>query len=222
MRRAFPNAKSSLGIGYGSSESVSTAATIRGSDYDAHPTSTGRPVATVDVEIRDPDGKALPEGAEGEIHIRSAYVMLGYWRKPEATHEVIKPGRWLATGDIGRLENGLLYINSRARDMILRNAENVYPAEIENRIERHPSVREAAVYGVDHPEWGQEVKAVIVAEPGTMPDPQELARFCGETLAAYKVPTAWDIRMEPLPRNASGKILKNVLAGQAASAFVED
>jgi acyl-CoA synthetase (AMP-forming)/AMP-acid ligase II len=222
MRKAFPNAKSSLGIGYGSSESVSTAATIRGADYDLHPTSTGRPVATVDVEIRDPDGKALPEGAEGEIHIRSAYVMLGYWRKPEATRETMKPGRWLATGDIGRLEDGLLYINSRARDMILKNAENVYPAEIENRLEKHPSVREAAVYGVDHLEWGQEVKAVIVAEPGATPDPRELTRFCAETLAAYKVPTAWEIRAEPLPRNASGKILKNVLAGQAPSAFIED
>ncbi len=222
MRRAFPNAKSSLGIGYGSSESVSTAATIRGADYDAHPTSTGRPVATVELEIRDPDGKALPEGVEGEIHIRSPYVMLGYWRKPDATSETIKPGRWLATGDIGRLEAGLLYINSRARDMILRNAENVYPAEIENRLEKHRAVREAAVYGVDHAEWGQEVKAVIVPEPGTTPDLRELARFCAETLAAYKVPTAWEIRSEPLPRNPSGKILKNVLAGQAESTFVED
>jgi acyl-CoA synthetase (AMP-forming)/AMP-acid ligase II len=222
MRRAFPSAKSNLGIGYGSSESVSTAATIRGSDYDLHPTSTGRPVATVDIEIRDPEGKPLPEGVEGEIHIRSPYVMLGYWRKPDATRETIKPGRWLATGDIGRIENGLLYINSRARDMILKNAENVYPAEIENRLEKHPAVREAAVYGIDHPEWGQEVKAVIVPEPGAQPDPQELARFCAETLAAYKVPTAWEIRGELLPRNASGKILKNVLAGEASSAFVED
>jgi acyl-CoA synthetase (AMP-forming)/AMP-acid ligase II len=222
MRRAFPKAKSNLGIGYGSSESVSTAATIRGADYDLHPTSTGRPVATVEVEIRDPEGKPLPEGVEGEIHIRSPYVMLGYWGKPEATRETIKPGRWLATGDIGRLENGLLYINSRARDMILRNAENVYPAEIENRLEKHPAVREAAVYGVDHPEWGQEVKAVIVPEPETRPDPAELARFCGETLAAYKVPTQWELRAEPLPRNPSGKILKNVLAGQAPSAFVEE
>ena len=106
--------------------------------------------------------------------------------------------------------------------MILKNAENVYPAEIENRLEKHPAVREAAVYGVDHPEWGQEVKAVIVPEPGTQPDPRELARFCAETLAAYKVPTAWELRGEPLPRNPSGKILKNVLSGQTASAFVED
>jgi acyl-CoA synthetase (AMP-forming)/AMP-acid ligase II len=222
MRKAFPNARSNLGIGYGSSESVAVAATIRGSDYDDHPTSTGRSVASVEIEIRDPDGKPLPEGVEGEIHIRSAYVMLGYWRKPEATREAIKPGRWLATGDIGRIEDGLLYINSRARDMILRNAENVYPVEIENRLEKHPAVREAAVFGVDHPEWGQEVKAVIVAEPGTRPDPAELARFCGETLAAYKVPTSFEIRSEPLPRNPSGKILKNVLAGEAQNAFVED
>ena len=100
--------------------------------------------------------------------------------------------------------------------MILKNAENVYPAEIENRLEKHPAVREAAVYGVDHAEWGQEVKAVIVPEPGTQPDPRELARFCAETLAAYKVPTAWELRAEPLPRNPSGKILKNVLSGQTA------
>jgi acyl-CoA synthetase (AMP-forming)/AMP-acid ligase II len=222
MRDAFPNARGALGIGYGSSESVSTAATIRGSDYDAHPTSTGRPVATVQIEIRDPEGKPVPEGVEGEIHLRSPYLMLGYWNKPEATAETIKPGRWLATGDIGRLENGLLYINSRARDMILKNAENIYPAEVENRLEQHPGVREAAVYGVEHPEWGQEVTAVVVPEPGTELDPTELARFCAEKLAGYKVPTQWELRNDPLPRNPSGKILKNVLAGAAQNTFVEE
>ena len=98
----------------------------------------------------------------------------------------------------------------------------MYPVEIENRLEKHPAVREAAVFGVDHAEWGQEVKAVIVPEPDAAPDPTELARFCGETLAAYKVPTQWELRAEPLPRNPSGKILKNVLAGQAANAFVEE
>jgi acyl-CoA synthetase (AMP-forming)/AMP-acid ligase II len=222
MRDAFPNARGALGIGYGSSESVSTAATIRGSDYDAHPTSTGRPVATVQIEIRDPEGKPVPEGVEGEIHLRSPYLMLGYWNKPEATAETIKPGRWLATGDIGRLENGLLYINSRARDMILKNAENIYPAEVENRLEQHSGVREAAVYGVDHPEWGQEVKAVVVPEAGAAVDPEALARFCAEKLAGYKVPTKWELRSDPLPRNPSGKILKNVLAGDAQNTFVEE
>jgi acyl-CoA synthetase (AMP-forming)/AMP-acid ligase II len=179
-------------------------------------------IPTHELEIRDERGGALPEGAEGEIHIRSPYLMLGYWGNPEASAAALKPGRWLATGDIGRLENGLLYINSRARDMILRNAENVYPVEIEYRLEQHPEVREAAVLGIDHEEWGQAVKAVVVPEAGTQPTPEVLARWCGETLAAYKVPTAWEIRGEPLPRNASGKVLKSVLRGEAASAPVED
>jgi acyl-CoA synthetase (AMP-forming)/AMP-acid ligase II len=179
-------------------------------------------IPTHDLEIRDEHGRPLPEGVEGEIHIRSPYVMLGYWGKPEATAATIKPGRWLATGDIGRFENGLLYINSRARDMILRNAENVYPVEIEYRLEQHALVREATVFGIDHDEWGQEVKAVVVPEAGAAIDTAELARWCGETLAAYKVPTAWEVRSDPLPRNASGKVLKDVVRGAVKSAFVEE
>ena len=222
MRRAFPSASTGQGIGYGSSESVSAPTTIRGAEYKLFPTSTGRVIPTHDLEIRDADGKPLPEGVEGEIHIRSPYLMLGYWGKPEATASTLKPGRWLATGDIGRFESGLLYINSRARDMILRNAENVYPVEIEYRLEQHPSVREATVFGIEHEELGQEVKAVVVPEPGATVTPSELARWCGETLAAYKVPTAWEVRAEPLPRNASGKVLKNVVRGDVHSAFVEE
>ena len=221
MRGAFPNARQSLGIGYGSSETVSVPVTIRGKEYDEVPESTGRVVPGHEVEIRDEHDRVLPEGEEGEIHVRSPYVMLGYWRNDEATRKAIKPGRWLATGDIGRFENGLLYINSRARDMILRNAENIYPVEIEYRLEKHPEVREAAVIGVDHEEWGQEVKAIVVPEGDASPDPEALARFCGETLAAYKVPTAWEFRREPLPRNPSGKVLKNVLEGGAEARFVD-
>jgi long-chain acyl-CoA synthetase len=222
LRKAFPSASSQQGIGYGSSESVSAPTTIRGAEYALHPTSAGRVIPTHEFEIRDERGKPLPDGVEGEIHIRSPYLMLGYWGKPEATAAALKSGRWLATGDIGRFQDGLLYINSRARDMILRNAENVYPVEIEYRLERHPRVREAAVFGVDHEEWGQAVKAVVVLESGASVAPDELARWCGETLAAYKVPTEWEVRREPLPRNASGKVLKDVLRGAARSAFVEE
>jgi acyl-CoA synthetase (AMP-forming)/AMP-acid ligase II len=179
-------------------------------------------IPTHELEIRDADGKALPDGVEGEIHVRSPYVMLGYWGNPAATAAALRPGRWLATGDIGRLEDGLLYINSRARDMILRNAENVYPVEIEYRLEQHPSVREATVFGVDHEEWGQAVKAVVVPETGATLANDELARWCGETLAAYKVPTEWELRAEPLPRNASGKVLKDVVRGAARDAYVEE
>jgi len=222
MREVFPNAKNSLGIGYGSSESVAVPASIRGAEYARHPDSTGWVTPTHEVEIRDAEGRVLPEGQEGEIHIRSPYLMLGYWRNPEATRETLLPGRWLATGDIGHLENGLLYINSRARDMILRNAENIYPAEIENRLDSHPAVRESAVVGVDHPEWGQEVKAIVVPEQGRKVDPADLEAWCRETLAAYKVPTTWALRGEPLPRNPSGKVLKNVLQGAVKSRFVEE
>ncbi len=222
MREAFPSAKTSLGMGYGSSESVSTPVSIRGAEYERHPKAAGRLIVTHEVEIRDPHGKPLPEGAEGEIHVRSPYTMLEYWQNPEATAKSLLAGRWLATGDIGRFEDGLLYINSRARDMILRNAENVYPVEIEYRLEQHPDVREAAVYGIDHEEWGMAVKASVVPEPGRTLDAYGLARWCGEALAAYKVPTAWDLRAEPLPRNASGKVLKNVLQGRAENAFVEE
>jgi len=222
MREVFPNAKHSLGIGYGSSESVAVPATIRGAEYALHPDSTGWVTPTHEVEIRDAQGRALPEGQEGEIFIRSAYLMLEYWRNPEATRETLRPGRWLATGDIGRLEGGLLYINSRARDMILRNAENIYPVEIENRLDGHPGVRESAVVGVEHPEWGQEVKAIVVPERGQRVEVQALEGWCRETLAAYKVPTAWELRSEPLPRNPSGKVLKNVLQGEAESRFVDE
>ena len=213
VKQVAANGPGALAIGYGSSETVSTAASHSGEELDAHPDSTGRIVPTVSVEIRDEQDRPLPDGREGEIHVRSAYLMQEYWRNPEATAKALKPGRWLATGDIGHLRDGRLYINSRARDMILRAAENIYPIEIENRIDIHPRVSECAVLGVDHPELGQEVKAVVVPASGLDVDFDELAKWCGETLASFKVPSLWELRREPLPRNAAGKILKNALAG---------
>ncbi len=222
MRQTFPSAAQNVGIGYGSSETVAVVSSIRGPEYRKHPESAGRIMPMHEVEIRDPEGRPLPEGREGEIHVRSAYVMREYWGDPEASARSLGPRRWLATGDVGRVEDGLLYINSRARDMILRSAENVYPIEIEYRLDEHPDVRESAVVGVDHPDLGQEVKAIVVPEPGRTPDPEKLEAWCAETLAAFKVPSLWEIRAEPLPRNASGKILKNVLTGEAESAQIED
>jgi acyl-CoA synthetase (AMP-forming)/AMP-acid ligase II len=99
--------------------------------------------------------------------------------------------------------------------MIIRSAENIYPIEVEQRLDAHPAVAESAVVGVDHPVHGQEVKAIVVVEPGADIAPDDLAAFAGETLASYKVPTVWELRREPLPRNASGKVLKTVLLGEA-------
>jgi acyl-CoA synthetase (AMP-forming)/AMP-acid ligase II len=222
MKQVSPVGARGRGLGYGLSESVATVAVIGGEELEERPTSVGRVQPTMRVEIRDSEGRPLPEGQQGELYVRSPYTMLGYWRNQAATRQAIGPGRWLATGDVGRIEDGYLYINSRARDMILRAAENVYPIEIEHRLEAHPSVAEAAVVGVDHPELGQEVKAIVVPKRGAQLDPQELARFVAEKLAAFKVPAHWELRDEPLPRNAAGKILKTVLTGEAPSAFVEE
>jgi acyl-CoA synthetase (AMP-forming)/AMP-acid ligase II len=222
LRKVFPKGGENMGLGYGLSESVTPVAMIGGEELKRFPTSVGRPAPTHEIEIRDPEGRALPEGVEGEIFVRSPYLMLGYWRKPEATAETLLPGRWLRTGDIGRFEDGRLYINSRARDLILRAAENIYPVEIEHRLEAHPGVSEAAVIGVDHPELGQEVKAIVVLTPGARLDPEELGAWVGEVLAPFKVPAHWEFRDEPLPRNAVGKVMKHVLSGDAENTFVEE
>jgi len=187
-----------------------------------HPHSAGRPLPTVALEIRGPDGRALPDEETGEIHVRSPLVMAGYWRNPEATSESILEDRWLRTGDVGKLVDGRLYIDARARDLILRGAENVYPVEIEQRLEAHPDVLEAAVVGVEHEELGQEVKAIVVLRPGARATQERLSAWVAETLAAFKVPAHWELRAEALPRNATGKVLKNVLTGTAENPFVAE
>jgi len=222
MRRAAPNGAQGVGLGYGSSETVTAVAMIGGDELVAHPTSVGAPQPTHQIEIRDAEGRALPEGEQGEIFVRIPYNMREYWGDPAATAKTLHAGRWLATGDVGYLRDGRLYINSRARDLILRGAENVHPAEIEHRLEEHPSVAEVAVVGVDHPELGQDVKAIVVPRAGATVDFDALARFVGQTLAPFKVPAVWEVRAEPLPRNAAGKVLKNVLTGEAENGFVEE
>jgi long-chain acyl-CoA synthetase len=219
----MPGTNRSFGVGYGLTECTALATLGFGDELAAHPTSVGRPMPTVELEIRDPaTGQRLPDGQEGEIHVRSPLVMLEYWRRPTETATAIGAGRWLRTGDLGRLDAGRLTLASRRRDLILRGGENVYPAEIEQRLEQHPSVAEVAVVGVEHEELGQEVKAVIVPAPGAQPDAVELARFVGAALAYYKVPAHWEFRSEPLPRNATGKVLKHALQAGGSRDFIEE
>ena len=148
--------------------------------------------------------------------------MLGYWHNDEADAETILRGRWIRTGDFGRVERSVLFIASRLRDLIIRGGENIYPFEIENRLDEHPDVTEAAVYGVDDALYGQAVKAAVVLRPGATLSAQELQAFCAETLASYKVPAVVEIRSDPLPRNATGKVMKQVLSGETANVFVEE
>jgi acyl-CoA synthetase (AMP-forming)/AMP-acid ligase II len=222
MRTVFPNARRSMGLGYGLTECTGLATITFGDELKDHPTTVGAPLPTVEIEIRDAEGRALAEGEEGEIAIRSPLVMRGYWRRPEATAEALAPGRWLRTGDWGRLVDGRLYLDSRKRDLILRGGENVYPAEIELRLEAHPDVREAAVVGVDHPELGQEVKAVVVMEPGRTFDAEALTAWVADALAYFKVPAHWEERRDPLPRNATGKVMKHLLGNRDENPFVEE
>jgi long-chain acyl-CoA synthetase len=216
----FPAVRSTLTVGYGLTECTALATIQFGAGLAEHPGSVGRPLPTIQIELRDAGGSVVEEGREGEIHVRSPLVMKEYWQNPEATAASILPGRWLRTGDVGRIENGLLYIHSRRRDMILRGAENVHPSEIELRLEQHTAVKEAAVIGVEHPELGEEVKAIVVLQGDVSTD--ALAEWVRATLAYFKVPTKWALRTEPLPRNASGKVLKHVLRDDGESPFVLD
>jgi long-chain acyl-CoA synthetase len=222
-RQIFPNARHNVGVGYGQTECAALATLNNGQELIDFPMSVGRPLPTVELEIRDPLGVALPEGEEGEVCVRGPMVMPGYWRRPEATSDTITPDRWLRTGDIGRMEGGRLYLSSRKRDLIFRGGENVYPVEIEKRIEDHPDVEECAVIGVDHPELGQTVKAVVVPRPGHTIDVEAVKAWCAAELAYYKVPEHWEIRSGSLPRNAAGKIMKDVLRdARADTGFVEE
>lgn len=218
----FPQAAAAIGQGYGSSESCSVISSIGGQDFKDHPSSAGRACLGHEIEIRDASNNPLPEGEEGEIHVRSAYSMLRYWGNPSATAETLKTGRWLAMGDIGKLIDGRLYINSRARDMIIKSGENIYPVEIEHRLESHSDIKEAAVLGVDHAEKGQEVKAIIVLTSKGEFNPDRFSEWCRETLAEYKVPSIWELRLETLPRTASGKVIKGALTGERELSGYED
>jgi acyl-CoA synthetase (AMP-forming)/AMP-acid ligase II len=218
----FPHLKGTFSSGYGSTESGGLISFAPNALLRAAPDCVGPPLPGIEVAILDDLGEPVPEGEVGNICARSALVMLGYWRHDEANAETLLPGRWLKTGDYGRMEGGLLFLASRRRDLIIRGGENIYPFEIENRIEEHPDVEEVAVLGVDHDVLGQEVKAIVVPRAGARLDVAQLREFCAETLASYKVPAIVDVRPEPLPRNPTGKVMKHVLAGASDDSFVAE
>lgn len=172
--------------------------------------SCGRPMVGTEIAIVDEDGKPLPTGEVGEIVVRGPQVMRGYWKMPEATEETLAGG-WLHTGDAGRFDDeGYLYICDRLKDMIVSGAENIYPREIEEIIYQMPEVAEAAVIGVPSDEWGETVKAVVVARPGATITEQAVIDWCRANLATFKAPRSVDV-IDALPRNATGKVLKTVL-----------
>jgi long-chain acyl-CoA synthetase len=221
VAETFPNVRSTTNA-YGLTETSSVATLIGGDDAKRKPWSVGPPVPTVEVRIVDAVGQPLPQGETGEVCIRGPIVMKGYWNKPEATAEAIDEDGWLHTGDIGHLdEEGYLAITDRKKDMIIRGGENIYCVEIENRLVLHPAVADAAVIGVPHPELGEEVKAVVQVAAGNELTEGEVRSWVAAELADFKVPAHVELRTGPLPRNASGKLLKNVLRGEGEVSFAE-
>tara|TARA_B100001146_G_scaffold223616_1_gene238762 strand:- start:1269 stop:3014 length:1746 start_codon:yes stop_codon:yes gene_type:complete len=218
----FPHLVDTFTSGYGLTESGGMVSHAGNAMLQANADSVGMAMPTVGVRIVDDDGDEVPDGENGSICVRSPLVMLGYWEDVEATDQAFLPGRWLRTGDYGRLQGGELFLASRLRDLILRGGENVYPIEVEARLEQHPAVAECAVYGVDHETLGQEVKAVVVLVDGASLDLVGARAFCGEKLADYKLPEYLEVWAGPLPRNAGGKVVKAVLRGEVTQAFFEE
>jgi long-chain acyl-CoA synthetase len=166
----------------------------------------GRPWGDVELRIVDAESQAdLPDGQVGEVWVRSKQVMKGYWKNPAATRDAIVDG-WFRTGDAGYLREGYLYIHDRVKDMIVSGGENIYPAEIENALMKHPAIADVAVIGVPSDRWGETVKALVVRTDPVLTE-EAVIDFAREHLAGYKCPRSVDW-LEALPRNPSGKVLK--------------
>ncbi|MCP1419591.1 long-chain acyl-CoA synthetase [Pseudomonas laurylsulfativorans] len=172
--------------------------------------SVGRGGLGVNVKIVDPQGQEVPRGTVGEIIVRGPNIMQGYWNKPEETARALRDG-WLYTGDAAWMDaQGYLFIVDRLKDMIVSGGENVYSAEVENVLARHPAVAMCAVIGVAHAQWGEAVHAVVVRKPGARVDEEQLRLHCREFIAGYKCPKTIEFRDE-LPLSAAGKVLKREL-----------
>ncbi|WP_181064677.1 class I adenylate-forming enzyme family protein [Nocardia nova] len=209
LREEVPFAADALVDSYGLTECSTAVAVATPADLAESPGTLGRPIISVALEIRDAGGTPVPEGVEGEVYVRSPFVMLGYWRNPEATAAAIDAERWLRTGDFGVMEQGRLRLTGRRSDLILRGGENIYPVEIEQCLDEHPDVVECAVVGEPHPDLGQQVAAVVVLTEGSTASEADLREFARERLAYFKVPERWRISSDPLPRNITGKLIRS-------------
>jgi long-chain acyl-CoA synthetase len=173
--------------------------------------SCGQPAVGVEMRIVDDDLAELAQGAVGQIAVRGPSVMAGYWRNSAATAEVMR-GDWYLTGDLGyRDEESYFFLVDRVKDMIVSGGENIYSTEVEDALAAHPAVEEVAVFGVPDPRWGESVYAVVFSRSQVTAD--ELTVHCRERIAGFKVPRCIELRTEPLPKSAAGKILKRELRG---------
>ncbi len=199
----------SPGNGYGLTETTSAVVVNSGEEYFRHPDSVGRVVPVEDLRIVDPEsGEDSPTGGVGELWFRGPNVVRGYWNKPAETAEAFTDG-WFHTGDLGYVDgDGFVYVVDRLKDVIIRSGENVYCAEVEAILFEHPAVADVAVIGLPHESWGEEVVAIVERQPGAQVEAGDLQEHVASRVARFKVPTRVVFTVEPLPRTATGKVLK--------------
>ena len=201
---------------YGSTE-AGIVSNCRPADVLRKPGSVGPPWLMTEVRVVDAAGAAVSPGGTGELFSRSPYLMNGYLKDPEATAACTTDDGFLTSGDVARVdEDGFLYIVDRVKDMIISGGVNIFPREVEDVLVTHPAVRDVAVVGLPSEKWGEEVAAIVVAEPGGKAM-EDLDHHCRAALAAFKVPRRYEF-VEALPRNAAGKILKRELRDKYATA----
>jgi acyl-CoA synthetase (AMP-forming)/AMP-acid ligase II len=222
LAAAFPNARDGLVVGLGMTETNGTGATATMPGLLDKPGNVGGPPPAAALRVCAPGtDEEVPDGEVGEVQIRSASVFVGYHRDPDGTAAALGPEGWYRTGDLGFIADGVLFLQGRRGDLILRGGENIYPAEIEDRLRAHPDISDVVVLGVFDRVLGEEVKAVVVQRPGSPLDAGGVRAWAAEALAPFKVPTHVEFR-DRLPRNAAGKVMKHLLEVGEAVPFAED
>jgi long-chain acyl-CoA synthetase len=196
--------------GYGMTEAAPGLTVLTPEEHrrGEHLGSVGAPIPGVQLAVDAPPGEI------GEVRARGPNIMLGYWNRPEATHEVLDADGWYRTGDVGCLKDGRLYLVDRLKDMIISGGENVYSIEVERAIASFPGVREVAVIGVPDERWGERVHAIVV---GADLDADAIVAHCRTQIGGYKVPRSVELRSEPLPKSGAGKVLKAQLRAASAA-----
>jgi long-chain acyl-CoA synthetase len=213
VERIDRQASARASTGYGMTEASGTITGVVGEAFRLRPESCGRVLPSFDARVIDDEGSELPPGQVGELCVRGPGVISGYLNRPTDTADAITDG-WLRTGDVARIdEQGYIFLVDRKKDMVLRGGENVYCAEVEAALFRHPDVAEACVFGVPDERLGEEVGAAVHLQPGRSSSPDDLRRHVRGLLAGYKAPRYIWISQTPLPRNATGKFMRRELRG---------
>jgi acyl-CoA synthetase (AMP-forming)/AMP-acid ligase II len=205
---------------YGMTEAGSVYCLMPPGEAVKRPGSVGKPAPPAEILITDDDGGSVPAGEVGQVRLRIPGRPREYYGDPEASSRTWVDG-WLLTGDLGRVDgDGYLYIVGRSKDVIIRGGNNIHPTDVENAIALHPAIHEVAVVGVPHPVLGEDLLAVVAFRPGRRADADELREHTLAHLAKYKVPRQWEV-VDALPRNATGKVVKDQLRKRFADPQAE-